>query len=58
MTADPITLQPEQSLGEALDLILEYRIGCIPLVNSRNQLQGIITDSDLMRLFWKSLLDK
>jgi CBS domain-containing protein len=57
MTADPLTLTPQQTLGEALDLVLEYRIGCIPVVNEQHELLGILTDSDLLRLFWKHLLD-
>lgn len=57
MTCDPMTLSPNQSLGEALHLMLEYRIGCIPLVSDRNELEGIVSDSDFMRLFWKKLLD-
>jgi CBS-domain-containing membrane protein len=57
MTRDPITLSPEQTLGEALHLVLEYRIGCLPLVNDRNEMQGIVTDSDLLRLFRWKLLD-
>jgi len=57
MTQDPLTLSPDQTLGEALNLMLEYRIGCIPLVNDRNELEGIVTDSDVIRLFWKKLLD-
>lgn len=55
MTKDPITLTPEDTLGQALHLVLEYRIGCIPVVNGKNELQGIITDSDLLRLFWLNL---
>ena len=57
MTRDPITLSPQQTLGEALHLVLEYRIGCLPIVNDRNELQGIVTDSDLLRLFRRNLLN-
>jgi CBS domain-containing protein len=51
MTADPITLSPEDTLGRAIDLMVEYRIGCIPVVDGMNELQGILTDFDLLRIF-------
>ena len=51
MTEDPITLGPDNTLGEALDLVLEYRVGCIPIVDESNELLGILTTSDLLRLF-------
>ena len=50
MTADPITLGPEDTVGRAIDLMLEYRIGCIPVVDGMNELQGILTDFDLLRI--------
>lgn len=55
MTKDPLTLTPDQTVGEALHLVLEYRVGCVPIVNEKNEIQGMITDSDLLRLFWKML---
>ena len=57
MTEDPITLGEENTLGEALDAMLEYRVGCIPIVDSSNELQGIVTTSDLLRMF-KQVLPK
>ena len=49
MTEDPITLEPEQTLGEALDLMIANRIGSLPVVNERNELVGIVTEFDLLR---------
>ena len=55
MTRDPFTLTPQDTLGRAVELMLEQRIGCLPLVNEKNELQGIITETDLMRLFHRFL---
>ena len=58
MTADPLTLGPENTLGEALDMMLEFRVGCLPIVNETNVLLGIVTTADLLRLFRQILPKK
>ena len=50
MTPDPFTLRPEDTLGDAVALMRQHRIGCVPVVDERNQLVGILTDSDLLRI--------
>lgn len=50
MTADPLTLGPGDTLGDAIQLMLEHKVGCIPIVDERNRLLGILTDSDLLRI--------
>jgi IMP dehydrogenase len=47
MIKDPITLQSEASLQEALDIMRENRIGGIPIVTDDFKLEGIITNRDL-----------
>jgi IMP dehydrogenase len=44
---DPITLSPSQTVREALRLMQENKIGGIPVVDSNNILQGIVTNRDL-----------
>lgn len=48
MTPDPITVTPDTSLEEAARLILENKIGGLPVVE-RDELVGIITETDLIR---------
>jgi CBS domain-containing protein len=48
MTPDPIVVQPETPLGEALKILAERRIGSLPVVDAGGKLIGIISDSDLM----------
>ncbi len=47
MILDPITLDEEATVKEALDLMAEHKIGGIPIVDKANRLIGIITNRDL-----------
>ncbi len=47
MIYDPITISKDQTVGDALGLMKEHRIGGIPVVNSGNILIGIVTNRDL-----------
>src|SRR6478672_7349099 len=44
---DPITLSPEATVGEALRLMRENKIGGIPIVDGQHKLVGILTNRDL-----------
>jgi IMP dehydrogenase len=44
---DPITLQPEETIGKALQLMKEHKIGGIPIVDRNGYLVGILTNRDL-----------
>ena len=47
MIIDPITLQQESSLADALKIMREFKIGGIPVVDADNKLVGILTNRDL-----------
>jgi IMP dehydrogenase len=47
MIFDPITINPEATVAEALSLMAEYRIGGIPVVDVNGILKGIVTNRDL-----------
>jgi IMP dehydrogenase len=47
MIQDPVTLHAGATLGEALGLMREHRIGGIPVVDEQRKLVGIITNRDL-----------
>ena len=47
MIKDPITLRPEATIGEALDIMRENKIGGIPIVDGSGKLVGILTNRDL-----------
>lgn len=44
---DPITLGPDANIGEAFQLMMENRIGGIPIVDQQSRLVGILTNRDL-----------
>ncbi|NUM50583.1 MAG: IMP dehydrogenase [Flavobacteriales bacterium] len=47
MIQDPITLSIESTIGDALQIMKEYKIGGIPVINQQNDLVGIVTNRDL-----------
>ena len=50
MTRDPITVPPDATLQAAGKLLLQYKIGCLPVVEDEHQLVGIVTRSDFVKL--------
>lgn len=47
MIQDPITLKPDQTVGEANRLMERYQISGFPIVNVQDELIGILTNRDL-----------
>ncbi|MBP5302347.1 MAG: IMP dehydrogenase, partial [Bacteroidales bacterium] len=47
MIYDPVTIDVNQTVGDALKLMAENHIGGIPVVDSSNKLIGIVTNRDL-----------
>jgi len=49
MTADPVTIGPDAPIAEAARLMLERKLGCLPVIED-GKLAGILTESDFVRL--------
>ena len=47
MIYHPVTIQSDATVADALDLMAEYHIGGIPVVDKENRLVGIVTNRDL-----------
>ena len=47
MILDPVTLSKDANVGEALEIMKEHKIGGIPIINTNNDLVGIVTNRDL-----------
>ena len=47
MIYDPVTIRKENTVGDALQLMQENKIGGIPVVDERGMLIGIVTNRDL-----------
>ncbi len=47
MIYDPVTISASSTVKDALDIMAEYHIGGIPVVNEDKKLAGIVTNRDL-----------
>jgi IMP dehydrogenase len=47
MISDPVTMTEDESIGEALRLMADNKIGGIPVVDKQHRLRGIVTNRDL-----------
>ena len=57
MTPNPVTLSPEESLMEALQLMRLRKIRRVPVVSTAGQLVGLLTEGDLKRAEPSTLSD-
>jgi len=49
MTRDVTTVTPDAPLRKAVDLMLNHKFGCLPVVDADGALLGILTEADLVR---------
>ncbi len=50
MTPNPVTVSPDDTIGQAAQLMLNYMIGGLPVIDHNGRLVGIITESDIFRV--------
>jgi CBS domain-containing protein len=55
MSSSPITVKPDTSIREAVTIMAEKRIGCLPVVENE-QLVGLLSESDCLQ-YLARLLD-
>jgi len=55
MTSDPITISSATLLPEARQILNEYQIRHLPVIDSERRLIGIITDRDLRSAYPSSV---
>jgi acetoin utilization protein AcuB len=48
MTRDPISVDPEADIGEVIDLMIENKVGALPVV-AEDKLIGIVSYVDVLR---------
>lgn len=48
MSGSPTTISPDASIKEAARLMVEKKIGCLPVVED-NRLVGLVTETDILR---------
>ena len=49
MHRDPVTVAPETSTLEAIEIMKRHQIGCLPIVKE-GRLVGIVTERDFMNV--------
>ena len=55
MTAKPLTMSTEDDLREAVEMLIDEKIGGIPVVDETEGLVGIVTYVDILRCFLNRL---
>ena len=51
MSRNPITITKETSSEEAVKILLQKNISCLPVISSEGQIEGIITWKDLLKAY-------
>lgn len=57
MTADPVRVYDNDTVGHAAELMLEHKIGGLPVVDTAGQVVGMITESDIFALLARQWRD-
>lgn len=53
----PITLKKSQFVRDAVEIMSDKNFGCVVIVNSKNEVEGIVSERDLMRRVLNKKLD-
>lgn len=48
MTTDVVTVSPQQTVNEVIELLMEKNISGLPVVDESNRVMGIVTEGDLI----------
>jgi CBS domain-containing protein len=51
MTTKPVSVEPEDDLSEVIELLIDRKVGGIPVVDEEQRLVGIVTYVDVLRRF-------
>lgn len=54
MTRNVLTVHPETPILDAAEVMLEHKVSGIPVVDDKNAIKGIITESDIFRMLVRS----
>lgn len=58
MTPDPLTLKPDNTVADALLMMVDRKYGCIPIVEKKRSLCGLVTQIDILRIGAQILREK
>ena len=49
MVTDPVTIHPSATITEAMEIMRERKVGCLPVIKNK-ELIGVITEMDFLRI--------
>ncbi len=49
MSTEMVLLNPEDTIGRVMDIMITRKYGCVPIVDSKGVLCGIVTQLDLLK---------
>jgi CBS domain-containing protein len=52
MTRPPLTVERTTTVADAIRLIVQNRINCLPVVSTGGRVEGIVTTTDLLRMLY------
>jgi len=55
MSQQPVMVRDSAPAREALEIMLERKISCLPVEGDEGQLVGVVTETDFMRLLYEEL---
>ncbi len=50
MTRQVLTIRHDANVTEALEIMIEKKVGCLPVIGIAGQLIGIVTETDFLRV--------
>lgn len=54
---DPVVVGPEDRLGEVAQILAAYDVGGVPVVDGTGELRGVVSQTDLVRLWASTIAD-
>ena len=51
MTKNVITVSPDATIEEAAQIMIDKKVGGLPVVKEKNKLVGLITETDVLQYF-------
>jgi CBS domain-containing protein len=58
MTGKPVTIYQTSTIGHAAELMLDHKIGGLPVLDADGNLAGLITESDIFRMIVRRWRDE
>ena len=51
MSKNVVTINPDATVEEAAQVMIDKKVGCLPVVKERDKLIGLITETDVLQYF-------